>query len=804
MYSPAYARQTPPAGKTPLQFTVKAPPGFEIDNTEQETIIDIIIDGKKIAETPVKFDHEIIRFSDPEGLSTLISNIREHAVIVKALSKPMAQNRDLACSQTDPKPYCGYMQPDIAGVIFHPDTLAAHLFISELYTYSRDSRARYLPPPTKGAGLITGINVRGFYDFNSKRTTLNSNFNLITGYGRTHFRADLFANSKGGASLRSANLNYTGRTHEASAGFLPYRSGSTLARSDRLAGIRFASTLKTRLDRTSLRAADIPILVTSSARVEITRNGKLIDIQRVEPGQTALDISRFPGGSYEIVLHINEGGAVREETRFFTSGAQLPPSGAPQWYIEIGLPTQNSSQGNLFPNLNQDPVFNAGYSKRLHASFGIEGKVSLSEQDQYAETSLYIVGANYNLSGGIIGSTDGDYGGYIQTSYRKSKWQISGNYRDIRAANATGILLNGRYDPFPQGFRQAGINTSYRFENGRVGMRGFYRQTGTRADTYFGGPFAEYNILKTKRSRLTLNTSYETGNIRSSYFVGLRLSSRLKASNSRQNLSLNAQTNIRRDIQKASGTVTNREIAEATLRLTTTPTNGQAFEYFVGTRYEDNVLGAKAGLRARRSYGNLGLEIRKNYQRQSNLYADLTTGFAVGNGRIAPISQFSESGAFVNIDGNSPAQFSVISGATRKVRASHNHTAFIPLTTFDIHDIAIKPADASDVDYDSHTERLVLYPGNLPAMHRTARTVTIMVGRIVGQDTHPLTLATIGSTKPLAVTDEGGYFQLDYSGEETLNLRKKGKEICQIDMTSNISKAVAQSTFVDVGVLICE
>ena len=783
-------------------FTVKAPPGFETDDFEQETIIDIIYKGKKVASTAVKFDDQTINFNDPGGLANIIPAVRDHKTVADALRGPMAQNRTLACSKTDPKPRCGYMQPDVVGVIFNPDKLEAHIFISELYTYSRDSRARYLPPPTVGAGIITGVNMRGFHDFNSGRTTLNSNLDLIAGYGRTHFRADMFANSQGGANLRGASLNYTGRTREASAGFLSYRNGSTLARSDRLAGVRISSTLKTRLDKTSLRAADIPILVTSSAKVETTRDGKLIDVQRVEPGQTALDTTRFPGGSYEITMKITEDGNTREETRFYTSGSQLPPTGAPQWYLEAGLPTQNSSQGDFFPSLNDELVVNGGYSKRLNSSLGLEGKFSASELDQYIESSVFLIGSNYSLSSGIIGSADGDYGGYINGSLRKGQWQVSGNYRDIRAADATGIIINGRYDPFPQSFRQASMRTSYQFDKGRFGLRGFYRQTGTRSDTYYGGPFVEYNVLKTKRNRLTLTGNIETGNTRSSYFIGLRLNTKLKAPKPKQRLNLSAQTSFRSDTTKPGGATTTREIAEATLRLTTPSAGGQNSEYFAGARYDRSEIGVRAGLRKRTSMGNIGLEVRENYQNQSNLFVDLTTGLAIGGGHIAPFPRFQESGVFMDIDGNSDTKFSVLAGGSKKQQASSSRTAFIPLQAYDLHDIAIKPIEASDVDYENHTERLVLYPGNLPTVHRKANSVIILIGRVL-QNEEPIAMAAMKDTKQLAVTDEDGYFQLDYSGEKNLTISKEGENLCSIDMTTAMSKVDTQSTFADIGDVIC-
>jgi Mat/Ecp fimbriae outer membrane usher protein len=789
-------------------ITIKPPPGFESDDILEETIIDIIFDGQKVASAPARFDLESISFTDPEGLAALLPSVRDRVSVLAALSKSLPQNREQLCSSPEQKSSarlsCGYLQPEIVGVIFDPGRLEAHLFISELYTYGRDKRTRYLPPPSKGAGLIAVVDARGFYDFNTDRTTLNSNLNFITGYGRWSLRGNIFANSQSGANLRWASANFAGRMREASLGFLPFRNGSTLARSDRLVGMRIGSTLKTRLDQSSLRVSEIPILVTASANVEVFRDGKLIDVQRVEPSQPRLDTSRLPGGSYEILLRITEGSQTREETRFFTSGSNLPPQGAPQWYLELGFPTQNSIQNDFFPNLNSQPVFNAGYSKRLNARLGVSGSVSVSERDQYAEASVFFTGPKYSLQSGIIASAKGDYGGFASASYQKDNWRFSGNIRNVQAKEEGGIITNGPYVPFPQSFSQASLRGSYKFENGRIGVRGFYRQTGTASDTYFGGPFIDYNIVKTGRSRVVFSAQAETGNDRASYFMGLRLDTRLKSPKPRRNTTLASAANIRTDSFKPTGIRTTREILETTMRTKLRQGIENDSEYFAGMRYEDSNAGVRAGLRKRTANVNIGLEARYEYQNQTNLFADLASGIALGGGQMAQISRFQESGAVVDIAGDGDAKY-YVQGNGRKLRETgEGKSAFVPLRPFDIHDISIKSRNARNVEYENHADRLVLYPGNIPRIERRSTAVIIIVGRLLSPDGVPLGDATIRSDKLVGITDGAGYFQIDYSGNANLRATLLDNLTCELDLETILKNIPQGENFTDLGDVICK
>lgn len=798
-------------------FTIKAPPGFETALLEQETIVDILLDGKKVAASPAVFNHKTIRFHAPDQLVALLPSIRDHAMVASALDGTLPNNREMSCQHPDAPKNCDQLQPDTAAVIFNPDTLEANLFISDRYTYSRNDKARYLPPPTKAAGLIVGLNARGYQDFKTRQTNLTSNLNLITGYGRTAFRAEIFSNLSDGnfaqnnTHLRQANLTYMGKRHETVAGILPYRSGSNLAQSDRVLGFRYGSTLKTRLDTDTLRAAAIPININSPARVIVMMDGKTIDIQRLEPHETTLDTSRFPRGSYDVTLKITENGVERTETRYFTSGGGLPPTGEAQWYVQAGFPTRHISQNNFLPSVRNNPVLRAGYETRIGARLGIGGTASLSRDNQYLEARADYVGNQHSLSVGALASADQDYGAYVRGRYNTGKVQIAANYREVRTRNS-GIITttSDPNNPFPQSYRQAGGQASVRMKRGQAGVRGFYRQTGDQKAVYFGGPYAELNVIKSKTHRLSVTAQAERGNHRNSYYVGVRLASQLRGPSSKthpsQRISVHSSASIRSDTTILSdGTKTMakvREIAETKLQLNRPNAQGYSSQYYVGARYANDQIGGRIGLRKRSSIGDVGVELRHDYNNQRNVFASINTGLAIGGGSIAAAPRYQESGVMVSMDGNDPSPYRVLANGAQRNHTSQSKAAFVDLPAYQIHDVAVRPDHSNDVDYENHADRVVLYPGNIAPVKRRSNTVKIMIGQAIDGGGTPISDAAILDTEQIAFTDENGHFQIDYKGQDSLTLTKAGQVICTLSLATQVQIDQAQE-FMDVGPVTC-
>ncbi|MEO0608505.1 MAG: hypothetical protein AAFY82_09765, partial [Pseudomonadota bacterium] len=207
------------------------PPGFAQPDTDDRTIIDIFFNGRRVADAAVRFNAETLRFEDPQTLAAALPGVRDLQPIAQALARRQATHSDQVCDPAQESRPCGYVYPSDVALIFDPARLKADLFINDRYTYQRDPRARFLPPPTVAPGLISGFQTRTLYDFDRREAIGAHNLRLVAGRGRFAVRANVFANTRSDRRLRSAYLTESGQRLDRSTGLLPQQFSGGLARS---------------------------------------------------------------------------------------------------------------------------------------------------------------------------------------------------------------------------------------------------------------------------------------------------------------------------------------------------------------------------------------------------------------------------------------------------------------------------------------------------------------------------------------------------------------------------------------------
>lgn len=189
---------------------IAAPPGWNTPQADDLTIVDVVLKGRKVASAPARFNAETITFKNPEVLAKALPGVRDLDTVARALARTHPTNEEHSCGAPSPPSPCDYIYPKDVALIFNPARLQVELFINDLYTYSRDPRARYLPPPTIAPGLITSLDTRAAYNFDSDRLIGTTNIGAIAGRGRKSVRAQLFANTNSQARLRSLQVTHVG------------------------------------------------------------------------------------------------------------------------------------------------------------------------------------------------------------------------------------------------------------------------------------------------------------------------------------------------------------------------------------------------------------------------------------------------------------------------------------------------------------------------------------------------------------------------------------------------------------------
>ena len=788
----------------PSKFTLEAPAGFAELAKEGDTLVDLFSNGRKVGEVAAAFNAKTITFTDPKEVVSLLSTVRDHKTVIEAMKKPLPIHKALICNKKSNDQQCGYIQADTVAVIFNIDELRADIFVNQLYTYNRDSRARYLPPPTVSPGFLATLNVSSYNDLENDINQLNANLRMIAGAGRWSVQSSLYGNESGGGHLNAASVNYQGKNIEIAIGSLPYRSGSQLARSASIVGFRISSSLKTWLNKQSLQRPSIPISVNSVARVEIYKNGRRIDTQTIKPTDRFIDSSRFPRGNYDITLKITENGVTREETRFYSLGNQLPLGDAPQWYFEVGKPTYNKAD-HFVPLFRDEPtVMNMGYIKRLTKSMGFSGHLSVSKDDQYSELSLFKVGANYTAKIGLLGSADGDYGGFVSASVRGKKWSLSARYSQLTTKDPVATVASDDFDPFSRSYKRGNMNAVYQLGRGRVGIQGYYSQYNDGRENYYIGPYVSYDVYRTRRSRLTLTARSNRGKYTNSNYVGLNYSTILDPKNRKRRVRVTHSAQVNSTYQKSTDTRTTRETLTSRMTMSKRNQYGYQDNYSAQVRHDANKKDTlKVGVRRRLPYAEVSAEASYGSGGQKTINTRLLTGLAIGSGHVALYSRPSQGGTFVNIKGNTDAEFDVVANHSKVAVTRTNKTVFVPQSAYKIYDVGISSKDLADVEYSDDTDRLVIYPGNIPVIDRKISKVSILVGQVVSADKKPVSLASIKADEELGVTDEKGYFQIEYRDQQALDLYKNGLKVCRISMTHVMKTIKKDDAYRDIGVIRC-
>ncbi|MFN3212130.1 MAG: TcfC E-set like domain-containing protein [Henriciella sp.] len=779
---------------------ISAPPRFDVAEEDEFTIIDVVYNGRTVAGTPARFNAETITFDDPEGLANLLPGLRDTERVAWALKGPQPTNQNYACTAPSPPNPCDYIYPDDVSLIFDPVKLQVELFINDLYTYNRDPRARYLPPPTTAPGLITSFDTRTAYSFDTHDFIGTQNFSAIAGHGRNAVRTELFTNSNSQSRLQALSLTHTGETSVWSAGIQTAQFGGNLYRSRQLLGLRWGSTLETRMDKNRLGASPLEISVAQSATIEIQRDGDTIDVQQIEPGQTQLDTSRMPSGSYNIDLIIDEGGRVRRETRYFSTSSRLPPSEAPQWYVELGQAIPFGARDNFIAT-GETPVISIGRHQRIGANMSLKLDATATDDVRFAELSTT---AQSNLLSGtlsLLAADDGTYGYSLNGNARLGDWSFNGTYRKLELGTEPPPRESEAYSPFANNFEQASLSANRSGRRWRFGMRGFYRKGSTGQDSWFAGPSLDYTLLNQRQWRLNMQLRQEWGSDRETSYFGVRLAKTFNRPNKiAPRIYLNARYDTTMTENTATGEMDDITVADADIRAELTRSSVTRASVFGGVRFDDK-LGTRAGLDYSSPWLEARLNGRHNYQNQNTALFDIRSGLVFGGHGVSWASTRREAGVQMHVDGPPGNPVAVqVDRQTRTVAQSGGH-AFLPLDGFSIYDVGIQPERTRNIEYDPYTDRLVAYPGNVVQLAREVRPITIIYAQLVDEAGAPLQEAFLEyEDKTIGTTDEGGYFQIDASPGDQIRVRITVDQSCEVVIPENSDPSDA---YFDAGTLTC-
>ena len=775
------------------------PAGFETEAELNRTLVDIVYRGQRVGASMARFNDAEITFEAPNQILNGLPGLRDPEAVLQGLSRPLPVNADRLCAAQRSGPVCGFIHTNEVAVIFDQGTLQAEIFINALYTYDRDPRANFLPAPTIAPGLISSVSTRAVYDFDGDRLVGNHRLRAIGGHGRFAMRGEAFATGDGSGEFSALYATHSGEDRAWSAGLIPPQSNGGLARSRRMFGVRFGTMLDTRLDQRVLRSTPLDVSITRAASVEIQRDGQTLDVQNLRAGDRTLDTSRLPAGSYTVDLIITEGGVERQETRFFSTSARLPPRGAARWYVELGnvVPLRRSRDGFE----DSDPVALAvGWRQRLARNLGVWADGFFSNDTSFLEFGgLYLRdGVRAELS--ALASDRGSVGLSANSAVEISGWSINGRARFLNTVSVDEETEQETYTPFRRAFTEASLSLQRTHDWGRYGVRGYYRKSDNGSQSWFAGPFGDLTLIQAAKWRFSLNAQAEHSDNRQSAYLGLRLSRSLRSrSRTTRQIQVSGRVDTNLTRLKPGNTQSNNTVTEANAALDQRFGATARAQLDGGVRYEDQL-----GLFARGTYTapwiGATLEGRRNYQNQSTALLNANTGLVIGGGRVSLHNTREESGlqAYLNSVRDVPVAIQVDQRTRRTVKAGH--AAFVPLRSYAIHDVGIQPSTTEDLAYDQGTERFIVYPGNVMRLDRSVQPVVIVVGQLIDTDGTRLAGALLRTTETIGRTDQDGFFQIDVVIGQTVRATSPNGEICRFDVQPDIE---SDQAYANLGPVIC-
>ena len=464
------------ADDTVFVSRLKPPAGFEDLAVSQQSLVDIYYGNRYLTSQIATFDNTRITLSNPAAVVRLIKDLNNPALIESALSAELNTHNALACP-TRIDSNCGLLNPKVAGVIFDESRFRVDLFINRAFLNTRAAGVnRFLPPSDAGWSFmqnVNGVMAGTSNDGRANDYTLSGQSQLAWKENSLHMSWDYSRTQKFGINDLYASRNFEGIDY--SGGMVGSGSVGLSFTSDRtLLGVRIGTSDSTRIDNDFTGGTPLAVFLPTRGRVEVLKDGRLVDSWFMEAGNQQLNTSSFPSGAYNIELVIvNEAGQViSKETRFFAKQYRLPAKGEWVYFAETGR-ILNRNTINTLPTLTEQWVGRAGFSRRLADTLAGTAAVALDMDDRLMELGLFHLGTIYELSPSVMMASNGNYGLSFYGRLTLGPLSTSGNYRRLwRKDNATTEIDNpDRPALLGDSFQQTSLAMSLPLWDGSLGYQ---------------------------------------------------------------------------------------------------------------------------------------------------------------------------------------------------------------------------------------------------------------------------------------------------------------------------------------------
>jgi hypothetical protein len=797
----------PPAPDHPFyRLEGGVPPGFEALTEPQRALVDVYYGERRVIRLMATYTPDTLLFDDPVALADALPRSLRPDDLVHGLSGALPVNADRLCrnATTDD---CNRLEPQLVGVIFDESRFRADVFVNpQTLVVQPVQQGRFLPPPETGFSMLQNfmataagsdrtdqlVNVGSYTTVAYDDTRLVSEASFTDAYGTTFDR--LFVQRD------REQLEYAGGIFRTIGRAFPF-SGD-----QQMGGVRVASTLNTRTDLGLAYGTPIALSLTSRARVDFIKDGRLVGSRFYDAGNQMVDTSMLPEGAYDLLIRISEGGSVREETRFFSKSSRLPPKDQPLYQVEVGAllsPTTDS----LFPEDTGEMMARVGHSRRLTQSFGFDAGLAGTGAEQLVEFGLFrmnTLGAGddyYELQASTFVGSESASGAAVNGQLRIGEVYVGVDVRSVRSETVDTLVfvdplevdpevpgggtplpgdplgsddaddLSSGYSTeaslIPPSLDQANFTVQFPVLGGVAGftaseIRRDEFDDVSRQSLTFRRPILE-KLPGTAEFRA--DVALEDQNVQA--LVGVRFYLRRDRWNGDvapryRYDDVNAEGGDPHGYQlDGSAQWTNPDFAGGELRL--------GASGFAQTDADGVGVTAEVDNRLAQTHLSVDRYAGTDYDETSwagSVFTSLLQGddaWAVGGQNVA------DAAVLVTLTGESPdTDFEVVVDGYGRGYARGGATTALHLPAYHTYQIRIRPRRSAFVEFDDSPRSVTLYPGNVARLDWEVKSLFVVLGRVVDPSGNGIANARVEGAQGLAVTDEDGFFQTEVASSDEI------------------------------------
>ncbi|MGB5353613.1 MAG: TcfC E-set like domain-containing protein [Woeseia sp.] len=750
------------------------PPGFEDLAGPQTTEIDVYYGGRLQFTTLARYELDTVELLNPAEVVAAIPRVADRMMLAEALNGPLQANADRICRYSG-QSECGVLDPPIAGVIFDESRFRLDLFVAPFLLEAQTVHvSKFLPAPTADFSSLhmVSMSLSGGDGFEQSGYNFGATSLFARHADRLRARYDIADNGFSLSEL-SWQRDLPGWQYEVGSFRSPGRSIAFLGERN-IIGARMGASLDTRADLDTAEATPIYLFLNQRSRVDIRRDGQLLDSRFYDAGNQQLDTSRLPDGAYDIEVRLNDGSSPESRQRFFfVRSARLPPIDQPLYFFEVGRLAQTGDRA--VPELGPNNWLRTGIARRFIANFGAETELVQNAGTTLLQGGVFLFGRGWQLEAGLLGSSRSDRGFSIRGSVRRGETAAGIDLRRVRAA--AEAELSNAFDPVPQSYTQGSFTLSLPLLAGRLIARAQLDERGTSgSDTALGVSYSR-SLMRRSGLMVDLNIDATRDPADSMVRIGIRGYWR------REQTTVSVRPHV---AARLGGNSSTKLLLDARATRSNQETSFGDVDSSVFTQSDVDMQTVGAGVSAESTFGYANFDMQHTNGPESDRLS------YTANARFSVVSddktfawggrRSDMSAVVLDFSGDAATDFAVLVDQQPAGVVQSDKRNVIGLRPYRTYEIRLEPRGEAFVDFDQRVRHVTLYPGNVETLRYEANAVTVVVGQIVDRAGLPVANARIDGIGGYAGTDENGWFQIEIAGAQALSIRRLDRPACRVEL----------------------